>query len=340
MRFPRSGLPAPLRPPAAPGPGRRSRRLPVLLAVLAALALPAQETPRPNRAVGFQILPEPLPDGAAALGLEVSSQFLRPAFERSGDGRSFARMDGEDWQLTGDLPLRLGPGVLNLRARVQRRSGGVFDQLIQTWHGLLATPGGGRELAPKGRLEYALVRDGVVVARLDHAATQVMDLDLAFVVPFGTPREGARLGLGVQLPNGRREDFSGSGGTDWTAGAAAWKAWGRFRVHGQAERLAIGLPADSPYRRVMDRRQTSRAWLGCAWAGEGTGLLGGLGVDVTLAYQGSPYALGIARLDRAGWQQHWTFTHTRFPAWRFSFSEEAGTYMAPDITGALGYRFR
>jgi hypothetical protein len=312
-------------------------------AVLLALAggiLPAQDIPRPNRAVGFQILPEPLPDGTAALALEVSSQFLRPDFERSGDGRTFARLDGEEWQLVGDLPWRLGPGILNLRARVNRRSGGIFDQAIQTWHRLLSIAEGGRGQAPKHRLEYALVRDGVTVARLDHPATQLMDLDLAYVVPWGTAQMGGRMGLGVQLPNGKREDFSGSGGTDWTLGGAAWKAWGRFRIHAQAERLFIGLPADSPYRQVVDRRQLSRAWVGCGWRGEGPGFFSGLGLDVTVGYQGSPYSLGVVRIDRAGWQQHWTFSHARFPNWSFSFSEEAGTYMAPDITGALIYRFR
>lgn len=307
---------------------------------LAGAWLPGQEVPRPNRAVGFQILPEPLPDGSPALALEVSSQFLRPDFERSGDGRTFARLDGEEWQLVGDLPLRLGPGILNLRARVNHRSGGAFDQAIQTWHGLFGIAEGGREKAPKHRLDYALVRDGVAVARLDHTATQLMDLDLAFVLPFGTERLGGRLGVGVQLATGKREDFSGSGGTDWTLGGAAWKAWGRFRIHAQAERIVIGLPADSPYRQVMEQRQLSRAWAGCSWRGEGQGFFSGLGLDVTVGYQGSPYSLGVVRIDRSGWQQHWTLSHTRFPNWRFSFSEEAGTYMAPDITGALIYRFQ
>jgi len=263
--------------------------------------------------VGFEILPEPLPDGTPSLAMEVSSQFLRPSFEHSGDGRSFARFDGEEWQLVGDLPWALGPGFLNLRARANRRSGGVFDQLIVNWHQLLGTASGERESAPKNRIEYALVRDGVVVARLDHPATRLMDLDLAYMLPFGTRELGGRAGLGVQLPNGRQSDFTGSGGTDWTVGGAAWKAWGRFRVHAQAERIFIGLPVDSPYRLVMDHRQTSRAWLGFGWAGDGPGFLSGFGLDVTVAYQGSPYDIGIVRIDRAGWQQHWTFSHTRCP---------------------------
>ena len=303
------------------------------------LALPAQEAPRPNRVVWLAALPEPLPDGSLNVALEATSQFLRPDFERSGDGRTFARLDGEEWQLTADLPLRLGPGFANLRLRGVNRSGGFLDQLFSTWHTVLGAPQGGREQAPKYRLDYSLVRDGVVIARLQRPRTQLMPVDLTWQVPFGTPGFGGRAGFGVQVGNGLGQDsFNSFGGTSALVGGSAWKAWGRFRVHGQMERMFIGLPADSAFRRVMERRQLSRAWLGFGWQGDGNGLFSGLGLDVSAGYTGSPYQVGIVRLDRAGWQQHWTFSHRRFPGWRFSFSEEAGTYTAPDITGALIYR--
>jgi hypothetical protein len=311
------------------------------LALLAALTtLHAQESPRANRVAWLEILPEPLPDGSLSIALEATSQFLRPDFERSGDGRTFARLDGEEWQMTVDLPMKLGPGFLNLRIRVLDRSGGFLDQLFVSWHSFLGVTQGGRDQVPKYRLDYELVRDGVVVARLLHPKTQVMPFDLTWQVPWGTPTLGGRIGLGVQASGGLpRDNFNALGGTNALLGGSAWKAWGRIRVHGQLERVFIGLPADSPYRSVMERRQVSRAWLGFGWQGDGPGLLGGLGLDVAVGYQGSPYHVGIVRIDRAGWQQHWTFSHRKFPNWRFSFSEEAGTYTAPDITGALIYRF-
>ena len=73
--------------------------------------------------------------------------------------------------------------------------------------------------------------------------------------------------------------------------------------------------------------------------GEGAGFLTGLGIEVCLEYAGSPYHTELPRLDRAGWQQHWTIRHTQFPKWRFGFSEEAGTWTAPDITFFTAYRF-
>jgi hypothetical protein len=105
------------------------------------------------------------------------------------------------------------------------------------------------------------------------------------------------------------------------------------------ERVWLGLPEHSPLRDVMDRTSFSRAWGTLGWIGDGPGLISGLGIEVSLGYAGSPYRTGLARLDRAGWQQHWTLRHTRLPRWRFGFSEEAGTFTAPDLTGFVAYRF-
>ncbi len=316
-----------------------ARCLRSLAVALAPMLLAAQETPRPNRVAWFEGFPEPLPEGVTELALEVTSQFLRPDMERSADGRTFARLDGDAWQLTADLARPLGASRVNLRLRLEERAGGVTDQLIWNWHSLLGLDQGGRQYAPKNRLAYHLERDGVVIADLSHPNLRLMDVDLAWVRPFGTPEAGGRVGLSVQLPAGRQSDFSGDGGTDGLVGGAAWRQFGRWTVFGQAERVFLGLPAHSPLRMVLDRTSFSRAWASLGWKGGGAGLLSGFGVEVALAYAGSPYRTGIGRIDRAGWQQHWTFRHAHLPHWRFGFSEEAGTYTAPDITAFTAYRF-
>ena len=301
-------------------------------------ALQGQETPRPNRVVWFQGFPEPLPEGSSELALEASSQMLRPDLERSGDGRTFARLDGEDWQLTGDWALKAGSSRINLRIRVANRSGGIADQAMVSWHSLFGLPQGGRLDAPKNRLAYHLERDGRVIADLSHPGTALMDLDVAWIRPFGTAEAGGRVGVALQLPTGRQSDFSGSGSTDGLVGAALWRHYGPWRFFGQAEQVVLGLPKDSPLRLVMDKTSFSRTWAALGYQGEGTGLLSGIGIEVSLAYAGSPYRVGLSRVDRPGWQQHWTFRHTRLPRWRFGFSEEAGTFVAPDITAFLAYR--
>lgn len=311
----------------------------VLAIAMVAGGLVAQETPRPNRVAWFEGFPEPLPEGATELALEVTSQMLRPDLERSGDGRSFARLDGESWQLTGDWAVKAGSSRVNVRLRVASRSGGMADQAIWTWHQMFNLLQGGREDAPKNRLAYHLERDGQVIGDLSRPGVALMDLDVAWVRPFGTAEAGGRIGASVQLPTGRQADFSGSGSTDALLGVAGWKRLGRVRVFGQAERVMLGLPRHSPLRAVLDETSFNRAWASAAWLGEGPGLLSGLGLEISLGYAGSPYRTGLPRLDRAGWQQHWTLRHTRLPRWRFGVSEEAGTFTAPDITAYVAYRF-
>ncbi len=307
--------------------------------VLSLQGLAAQETPRSNRVIWLAILPEPLPEGHGGLALESTSQFLRLDRSVTADGRARADVDGEEWQLTSDLAWPLAGGSLNLRTRVVRRSAGMADQGFASWHALLNTPNGGRDQVPKYRILYRLERDGREIARLDRPRTHVMDVDLAWVRTFGTATRGTRLGGSIQLPNGRDDDFSGSGGTDLTVGGAAWMSSGNLRFHGQAEHLWVGLPRHSEWRAVMGRRSLNRAWAGMGYQGRGSGILGGLGLDLSWAWMESPYRTGLPRLDRSALQQHWTFTHRALPRWRFGFSEEGGSYVAPDLSVFLGYRF-
>ena len=305
----------------------------------ASLGLCAQETPRPNRVAWFEGFPEPLPEGVHELALEATSQMLRPDLAHSSDGRTHAILDGEAWQLVWDWALQAGSTRINVRTRLAYRSGGIADQALWNWHQLFNLPQGGREDSPKNRLKYYLLRDGKVVGDLNRPGLALMDLDVAWVRPFGTRDEGGRLGASVQLPTGRQSDFSGSGGTDGLVGGAYWRQFGRWRVFGQAERVFLGLPKDSPLRTVLDRTSFSRSWASLGWQGEGSGPVSSLGLEVALAYAGSPYRTGLSRQDKAGRQQHWTFRHRRLPRWRFGFSEEAGTYTAPDITAFTAYRF-
>jgi hypothetical protein len=311
----------------------------ILTALCLAASLNAQEAPQANRVVWLAIFPDPLPDGKQQLGLEMSTQFLRPDQEIGDEGRTFARMDGEDWQITWDWATDLGKGRLNLRSRLVDRSGGVADQFIASWHQQFGMDGGGRNFVPKYRLAYHLERDGIVAGHLEQPRTQIMDLDLAYIHPLGDERFGGRLGLSLQLPTGRREDFSGSGSTDLLAGAAAWKRWGGWRIHGQGEMVWIGLTRHSPYRAVLGQHRFGRGWIGGGWQGQDRGLLTGLGLDITFAYCESPYRVGIPRIDNPGLQQTWTFTHRALPAWRIGFSEEAGSFLAPDFTVFVSYQF-
>ncbi len=296
-------------------------------------------TPRPNRVAWMEIFPEPLPGGGNDVALEFTSQFLRPDRATSGDGRTHAVLQGEEWQLTTDLSAPLWGGYVNLRLRANVRSGGIADQFLVTYHTFLGTPGGGRELVQKDQFHYRLERDGVVVVDLKKSVTVFMEPDIAWVKPFGTKDAGGRFGLSVQLPTGKRENLTGTGGTDGLVGGALWKRSGRWHGFTQAERVFIGLPKDSPYKTVLTHRSFTRAWVGGGYQGEGEGFFSGLGVELSIGYIENPYHVDLARMDKDGMQQHWTVSHKRLPHWRFGISEEAGSYFAPDLTVFASYRF-
>lgn len=307
-------------------------------ALLVGAALAAQETPRPNRVAWFELVPEPLPDGQDRLTFELTSQYLRPDRALSADGRTQAALDAEDWLLTLDQAWDLAGGRFAVRLRAQERWGGLFDQLLVNYHSLLGADSGGRELSPKGLAVMRLVRDGRVVVDAEGARAQLLDLDLAWVRPFGTAEAGGRVGLSVQAPTGRRPDGAGSGSWDEALGAAAWRRIGAFTFRAQGEFVHLGITAANPWSAVVARNHLGRAWAGAAWQGTGPGFWRGLGLSLDLGYTENPFRTGLARMDDPAWQVHAGFTHRTLPRWRFGFSEEAGTYVAPDITAFVTYR--
>ncbi|HTL99465.1 MAG TPA: DUF3187 family protein [Holophagaceae bacterium] len=311
----------------------------LVLGLAFALPLAAQETPRPNRVGWLEIFPEPLPDGEDRAAFELTSQFLRPDRAVSADGRTRAALDAEDWLLTFDKAWDLGSGRLNARLRVQERWGGLLDQFLVNYHTLLGTDSGGRELSPKWRSVMSLERDGRVVVDAEGPETQLMDLDLAWVRPFGTAEAGARLGVDVQAPTGSRRGGSGSGSWDESAGGAAWRRFGGFTLRAQGEFIHLGVDGSNPWSAVLARDHFGRGWAGAAWQGEGPGFWRGLGLSLDFGYTENPFRTGLPRMDDPGWQVHAGLSHRALPRWRFGFSEEAGTYFAPDLTLFAAYRF-
>ncbi len=312
---------------------------PALAALLLATPLAAQETPRPDRVAWLEIFPEPLPDGQDRIAFEVTSQFLRPDRAVSADGRTHAALDAEDELVTVDKAWALGSGRLNVRLRVQERWGGLLDQVLVNYHAALGADSGGRELSPKGLAVMRLQRDGRVVVDAEGPKTQLMDLDLAWVRPFGTADAGGRVGGSVQAPTGRRAEGSGSGSWDETLGGAAWRRVGIITFRTQAEVVHLGITAANPWSAVLAHNHFGRAWAGAAWQGEGPGFWRGLGLSLDLAYTENPFRTGLPRVDNPGWQLHGGIQHRSLPHWHFGFSEEAGTYFAPDVTIFAAYSF-
>jgi hypothetical protein len=299
-----------------------------------ALAAGAQETPHPNRLAWLSVFPEPLPEGVNQLGLEATNQFLRADRETTIDRRTTAHLAGEDWELVSDLAAGLGPGRVNLRTRLNHRSDGIADRLIMNWHDILGVGQGGRDQVPPFQDKWMLVRDGRVVFASTSPRTFVQGLDVAYAIPFGDGANGGRYGASVQLPTGGEQIMQSSGGTNFLAGAALWHTFRIGRVWAQAEQIYVELPRNSPLRPVISRGQYWRAWTGVV-----LGRWHGFGLDLSVAYNETPYHTGLVRVDKYGLQQTWIVNHTRCPHWRFGFTEKAGTFATPEITGFTTYRF-
>jgi hypothetical protein len=206
------------------------------------------------------------------------------------------------------------------------------------WHNLIGVEQGGRSDVPTFDDVYRLSRDGVPVFDLTSPRLQIQGVDLGYVVPWGDGRNGGRAGATVQVPTGHRLELQSSGGTNFLAGAALWRTFGAFRAWVQAEDIWISLPAHSPLRSVVSRGQFWRAWAGVAYLGPGGSFLKNLGLDLSFAYNETPYRTGLVRVDKYGLQQTWAFRHRKAPRWRFGFTEKAGTFATPEITGFVTFR--
>ena len=310
---------------------------PVLM-VGACLVLPAQETPHPNRLAWLSIFPEPLPEGVTSFGLEASNQFIRLDREDSLDGRATTQLQGDDYTLVSDLAVGAGPGRFNLRTRLTYRTEGYSSRLIENWHKVLGVGDCGRSTLPAIQERYLLVRDGTTVFELRHPRLELQGLDLAYVLPWGNRGDGGRFGGSVQLPTGGEQVLQSSGGTNFMAGVGAWRTFGHFRLWAQAEDVWISVPKASPLRAVLDRGQFWRAWLGVAVQGPGGSFWKGFGLDLSLAYNETPYWTQLVRIDKYGLQQTWVISHRDLPRWRFGFTEKAGTFSTPEITGFVTFR--
>jgi len=312
------------------------KSLGICLMAALGLALPAQETPHPNRLAWLSIFPEPLPEAVTQFGFEASNQFIRADRETAPQAQT--QLQGDDYTLVSDLAAQAGAGRFNLRTRLTYRTEGYSSRLIENWHGLLGVGDCGRATLPCTQERYVLTRDGASVFDLLHPRLELQGLDLAYVLPWGTGDHGGRFGGSVQLPTGGEQVLQSSGGTNFMAGVAAWRTLGPFRFWVQAEELWISLPPSSPLRPVLDHGQFARAWAGVYCQGPGGSFWKKFGLDLSLSWNASPYRTGLVRLDQYGLQQTWTFRHADLPRWRFGFTEKAGTFSTPEITGFVVLR--
>ncbi len=180
-----------------------------------------------NQSPLIQIYGLPAPEDSTILAprasrvevsLDISSNFT------DGTGpNEMLILDGETYRTTFRYRRGIGAGwEAGVDVPYVTHDGGFLDDFIVNWHSTFGLPQGGRDHAPKDRLDYRYVRNGTALIDVHEHRSGVGDVRLIAGYQWRRPEENAgtplALHMSLKLPTGEANDLLGSGGTD----LAAW----------------------------------------------------------------------------------------------------------------------
>jgi len=124
-------------------------------------------------------------------------------------------------------------------------SGGRLDRITHDFHNIFSLPNGNRAETPNGLFGYSYSRDGETIFDFPSRDLSLSDinLDIKWVV-FGDDSWLPSIALrsGIEFPTGNFDYGTGSGGYDYTFGAAFGKSVSRLNFFGGIEMVIIGVP--------------------------------------------------------------------------------------------------
>lgn len=121
--------------------------------------------------------------------------------------------------------------------------GGFLDDFIIDWHNAFSLPQGGRESAPRNRLNYSYSKDGVQKLAMNHAGSGIGDIVLSggmklYDAGDAGSRDRVALRTSLKLPSGASGSLRGSGSTDVSLSLCGsmnnFTEWGSLGVYGSA----------------------------------------------------------------------------------------------------------
>jgi hypothetical protein len=119
--------------------------------------------------------------------------------------------------------------------------GGFLDGFIIDWHNAFSLPQGGRESAPKNRLNYRYIKDGVLKLDMSHADSGIGDIVLnggmkLYEAGDAGFHDSLALRTALKLPSGESGSLRGSGSTDFSlqlcGGMNNFTEWGSLGLFG------------------------------------------------------------------------------------------------------------
>lgn len=120
------------------------------------------------------------------------------------------------------------------------QGGGFLDSFVIDWHNTFGLPQGGRDRAPKDRVDYRYRKDGVQKLQIDHGTSGIGDISLTGGLSLyddsnAGHRNRVSLKGAVKLPTGDSAHLLGSGSTDLQLqlcgsmnGSTGWGSFGLF----------------------------------------------------------------------------------------------------------------
>lgn len=136
--------------------------------------------------------------------------------------REHILLDGESWRWTLAARYGISPDFeAGIDIPYVLFGGGFLDSFVIDWHKFFSLPQGGRNTAPKNRLRYVYVKDGVQKLRMDHADSGIGDISLnggmkLYDVRDDGSHDSLALRAALKLPTGDSGSLRGSGSTDFT----------------------------------------------------------------------------------------------------------------------------
>jgi hypothetical protein len=126
--------------------------------------------------------------------------------------------------------------------------GGFMDGFIVDWHKTFGLPQGGRDSAPKNKLQYSYNQNGRQVLNMDRSGSGIGDISLAgalklYDVKDGESHDSISLRAALKLPSGDSAQLRGSGSTDFSVYLCGsmnnFTEWGSLGLFGSIGGMAM-----------------------------------------------------------------------------------------------------
>jgi hypothetical protein len=186
------------------------------------------------------------PAGRLTVGL---SQDIASEYAVSRTTREQITLDGESYRWT--LSARYGLNE-QFEAGIDipyiLYGGGFLDGFIVDWHTTFGLPQGGRDKAPKNRLNYRYRRDGIQRLAMDQPGSGIGDISVSMGMKLYDERpkdahDAIALRFSVKLPSGDSGSLKGSGSTDFALSLCGsmnnFTEWGSLGVFGSVGGMAM-----------------------------------------------------------------------------------------------------